>query len=52
LEAAETGFESIPKPRRKQDEAVAESISKSIRRSAEAAWGKKPVCKVMIQRVV
>jgi ribonuclease J len=51
LEAAETGFASLPKPRRKDDEAVAESVSKSVRRSAEAVWGKKPVCKVVVQRI-
>lgn len=51
LEAAELGFDSIQKSRRKDDDAVAETIRKSVRRFAEAAWGKKPVCKVVVQRI-
>ena len=50
LEAAEDAFESTPKPRRKDDEKLAEPIRTAIRRAADAAWGKKPVVKVQVLR--
>jgi ribonuclease J len=51
LNAAEQAFASTPKPRRKDDEQVAEPIRTAIRRAADAAWGKKPITKVMVLRV-
>ncbi len=51
LDAAEDAFESMPKPRRKDDAAVAETIRIAVRRAADLAWGKKPICKVLVQRV-
>ncbi len=51
LQAAEQAFASTPKPRRKDDEQVAEPIRTAIRRAADVAWGKKPVTKVMVLRV-
>jgi ribonuclease J len=49
--AAEKAFESTPKNRRKEDNTVAEVVRTAIRRSAEMAWGKKPVVKVLVVRV-
>ncbi|MCA0434182.1 MAG: ribonuclease J [Proteobacteria bacterium] len=51
LQAAETAFGSMPKPRRKDDGTVEDTIRTAIRRAAEAEWGKKPVCKVVVVRV-
>ena len=50
LEAAEDAFESMPRPRRKDDAVVAETIRIAVRRAADQIWGKKPVCKVLVQR--
>jgi ribonuclease J len=45
------GFESVPRPRRKDDETIAEALRTAVRREAEAVWGKRPVCKVLIHRL-
>jgi ribonuclease J len=50
-DAAETAFDGMPKPRRKDDAIVAETLRTSIRRTAEQIWGKKPICKVVVVRV-
>lgn len=50
-EAAEEAFGSLPKPRRRDDAAVQETIRQAVRRKAEQAWGKKPVCKVLVVRL-
>ncbi len=51
LESAEKAFDSLPKPRRRDDGPVQEAIRQAVRRAAEHAWGKKPVCKVLISRL-
>ena len=35
---------------RKDDAVVAETIRIAVRRAADQIWGKKPVCKVLVQR--
>jgi len=50
-EAAEEAYESMPKPRRRDDAAVEEAVRHAVRRKADHAWGKKPVCRVIILRV-
>ena len=49
--AAEKTFESMAKNRRKDDGIVAETIRTAIRRTADMAWGKKPIVKVLVVRV-
>ena len=49
-EAASRTFDSLPKPRRKDDGQVADSIRTGVRRAAESVWGKKPVVKVVVMR--
>jgi ribonuclease J len=51
LEAAEDAFETMPKLRRKDEGTVAETIRIAVRRRADQIWGKKPICKVLVQRV-
>ncbi len=51
VDAAESGFASIPKLRRKEDSAVGDSVRNAVRRAADGRWGKKPVCKVIVVRV-
>lgn len=50
-EAVEEAFESLPKPRRRVDGNVEESLRQAIRRKADHVWGKKPVCRVVVLRV-
>jgi ribonuclease J len=48
--AAEEAFESMPRPRRQADDVVTETLRTAIRRAADAEWGKKPVCRVLVHR--
>lgn len=49
--AAEEAFESMPRLRRQADDVVTETLRTAIRRAADAEWGKKPVCRVLLHRV-
>jgi ribonuclease J len=49
--AAEQAFGAIPKPRRKNHEALAEAVRTAIRRAADGLWGKKPIVKVVVAEV-
>ena len=51
LEAAEQAFGSTPKPRRKDVNQLSETIRTSVRRAADAIWGKKPIVKVSVAQV-
>ncbi|CAN5519483.1 ribonuclease J [soil metagenome] len=50
-DAVEKAFDLLPRPRRADDAIVAETVRVAVRRSAEAEWGKKPVCRVIIHRL-
>lgn len=50
-DAAETAFDSLPRPRRASDETVTETLRTAIRRAADAEWGKKPVCRILLHRL-
>lgn len=43
--------EGLPKARRRDPEAVRESITKAVRGTLSSAWGKKPLCHVMVVQV-
>ncbi len=49
--AAVGAIESIPRPRRKSPELVGEAVRKSVRAALNAAWGKKPICNVLVSVV-
>jgi ribonuclease J len=51
MDAAERAFSSTPKPRRKDANALAETIRTSVRRAADVLWGKKPIVKVSVVKV-
>ena len=51
LEAADQAYDALPRPRRKDDNQVAETLRAAVRRAAEQIWGKKPVVKVIVSRV-
>jgi ribonuclease J len=47
-EAAIGTIESIPRPRRKDQALVGEAVRRSVRAAVNQAWGKKPVCSVLL----
>jgi ribonuclease J len=49
--AAEQAFSAMPKPRRRDHEALAEAIRAAVRRAADGLWGKKPIVKVAVAEV-
>jgi ribonuclease J len=50
LDAAIGAIESVPRPRRKDLEALSESVRRAVRGAANEAWGKKPIVTVFITR--
>jgi ribonuclease J len=49
--AAFGAFESIPRARRKDPDLVGEAVRKSVRSAIGNAWGKKPICTVLVSVV-
>jgi ribonuclease J len=49
--AALGAFNSIPRTRRKDPDLVGEAIRKSVRAAIGTAWGKKPICTVLVSVV-
>ncbi|MGO8841044.1 MAG: ribonuclease J [Methyloceanibacter sp.] len=47
-EAAIGTVESIPRPRRKDQALVSEAVRRGVRAAVNQAWGKKPVCSVLL----
>ena len=47
-DAVEQTFESLPKPRRRDPDAVAEAIRRSVRGAIAERWNKKPICHVHV----
>ena len=41
-------IESIPRPRRKDQALVSEAVRRSVRAAINQAWGKKPMCSVLL----
>lgn len=50
-DAADEAFDKLPRPRRASDETVSETLRTAIRRAADAEWGKKPICRVLVHRL-
>jgi ribonuclease J len=44
-------FEHLPKPRRRDPDAVEESIKRAVRAAVAGNWGKKPICVVHVVAV-
>jgi ribonuclease J len=44
-------FQHLPKPRRRDPDAVEESIKRAVRAAIAANWGKKPICVVHVVAV-
>lgn len=51
IAAAEQAFHATPRPRRRDVNALAESIRTAVRRAADQVWGKKPVVKVSVTQL-
>jgi ribonuclease J len=50
-DAAQQGIESLAKKKRGEDEAVEIAVQRSVRNRMIAAWGKRPMVSVLINRV-
>src|SRR5581483_627008 len=48
LDAIYDGLDSMPKQRRRDPEAVEETVARAIRGKVNEVWGKKPLCHVMV----
>jgi ribonuclease J len=51
LDAVEGTLRSIPEKHRKNPESLAEAVRRSVRAAVNEAWGKKPICKVLVNVV-
>lgn len=51
LDAVDGTLSSIPGKGRKSPELVAEAVRRATRAAVNAAWGKKPICKVLVNVV-
>ena len=50
-DAVEEAFESMPKPRRRDADAVAEAVRRAVRGAIAERWRKKPICLVHVLTV-
>jgi ribonuclease J len=50
-DAVENAFEALPKPRRRDPDAVAETIRRAVRGAIAERWNKKPICHVHVLTV-
>ena len=48
LDAVNGALDSIPANRRRDEEVVREAVYRSVRAAMREAWGKKPVCSVLV----
>jgi ribonuclease J len=48
LDAIDGTLSSIPQQNRKNPEVVGEAVRRSVRAAVNEAWGKKPICKVLV----
>ncbi len=51
LDAIEEAFESLPKPRRRDPDAVAEAVRRAVRSAIGGRWNKRPICHVHVLTV-
>ena len=47
-DAVEETFETLPKPRRRDPDGVAEAVRRAVRSAIAARWNKKPICHVHV----
>jgi len=51
LDAVDGTLRSIPQQNRKSAEMVGEAVRRAVRAAVNEAWGKKPICKVLVNVV-
>ncbi|HSM20155.1 MAG TPA: MBL fold metallo-hydrolase RNA specificity domain-containing protein, partial [Hyphomicrobiales bacterium] len=51
LDAIDGTIDSIPKPRRKDPELLATAVRRATRAAVAEAWGKRPVCEVLVTQL-
>ena len=51
LDAVEEAFELLPKPRRRDPDAVGEAVRRAVRSAIAERWNKKPICHVHVLTV-
>lgn len=51
LDAVEEVFRSLPRPRRKDPDAVEDAVSRAVRAAVDQIWGKKPFCSVLVSYI-
>ncbi|HUF43818.1 MAG TPA: ribonuclease J [Aestuariivirgaceae bacterium] len=51
LDKVDQAISAMPQARRREDGPVIEIARGAVRRQADALWGKKPVCRVVVHRV-
>jgi len=51
LDAVEDTFESLPRQKRRDPDAVAEAVKRAVRGAIAQQWGKKPICYVHVLAV-
>ncbi|MFG1357815.1 ribonuclease J [Xanthobacter pseudotagetidis] len=51
LDTVSATLEGLPKARRRDPEALAETLERAVRAAVNAVWGKKPVCHVHVLEV-
>ena len=51
LDTLVTTFDGLPRARRRDAEAISDSLEKAVRAAVNAVWGKKPVCHVHVVEV-
>ena len=50
-DAVEEAFETMPRKRRSDPDAVAEAVRRAVRSTVAQRWGKKPMCHVHVLAV-
>jgi ribonuclease J len=50
-DAVELAFDALPKPRRRDPDAVAEAVRRGVRSAIAERWKKKPICYVHVLTV-
>jgi ribonuclease J len=51
LDAVMATLESLPRPVRRDPDALGEAVRRAVRASIAQAWGKKPLCTVFVSVV-
>ena len=51
LDTVDGTLRSIPPQNRKNPESIAESVRRAVRAAVNEAWGKKPICKVLVNLI-